>query len=205
MKKLLIVFYILPMFLTAQIKIDSINKLVSFSKVYEVPIKKAEINQKVKEWIALNFKDSKKVVQLDTADKSISKGYFTISFNSNNIPIQSKVYFAMEVAFKEGKYKLEITNLMLNTNNIESPASDHFFNLTTENYIKILEKLRDETTEKYIKKYYDKLINNPDEINKQIAVQQNISSQIKQQIIINLNETATSLNTYILKKTNDNW
>jgi len=205
MKNLLLLFLLFPLFLFSQMNIDTVSKTVSFSKVYELRKTKAELHQLAQEWIAINFKDANEVIKLNTEDKLIAKGYFNISYSSSGYEIPSKVFFVFEVAFKENKYKLDLHTFELHLKEYTLPVENYYFANDYDYYIKILKEQFDNYTDKTTKKYFDKLLNNPDELNKMYADFKLVSLQISNKVNTEVTSTDHSLFNYVSKTSSDSW
>lgn len=101
MKKLLFLFFLFPTIVFGQ------DLQFEMTKVVEVEgASKADLYDRAIQFINASFKSSKDVIQSsDKASGTIyAKGMFCMSeFDA--------VYFSMNIAIKDGKYKYEITNL----------------------------------------------------------------------------------------------
>lgn len=216
MKKiLLIILVVFPTIIYSQFKIDTLNSEGSFSKVYEVKLSKEQLRQKSLEWIAISFKDSNEVIKLNTDDKVIAKGYFDVEILSRGYKIKQKVYFVIEVAFKEAKYKLDFHTFIVQANfqgnKIETPYNQSLACLNRDSYIKYLESAINVNptnglvSDKRIVKVYTKILNNPklidENIEKGLVFEKQYTSQIKN----NVEMLAEDLFTYITKKSTDDW
>lgn len=81
--------------------------LFHYNNVVEIPKEKQEIKALLDKWIAINFKNSNYVTKLNTEDAILVKGSFKIL--KANVPTTFE--FTMDLAIKDGKYKLEIYDL----------------------------------------------------------------------------------------------
>ena len=73
---ILIALFLIPLITLSQ----SVNENKDgFTEVIEVELSKEEIYNKIKEWVAINYKSAQDVIQLDSKDKIIIKG--NISYN----------------------------------------------------------------------------------------------------------------------------
>ena len=111
MKKLLFLLLIAPVLGFGQetLKIEG----NTYTKVFQVnELNESEIYQKLNEFIALNFKSAKDVIQLDTPSKIICKGNFIVNYvssasgNKSTIPIRCGANFTFSI--REGRYKVDI-------------------------------------------------------------------------------------------------
>lgn len=78
-----------------------------YTNVIEIPKEKKEIKALLEKWIAINFKNSNYVTKLNTEESIIVKGSFQIL--KDGVP--KTIEFTMDLAIKDGKYKLEIYDL----------------------------------------------------------------------------------------------
>lgn len=72
-----------------------------------VEVDSMDIKETISKWIAVNFVNSNHVTRLNDGENIIVKGAFDI----NTSGIVENIDFTMDVAIKEGKYKLEFYNL----------------------------------------------------------------------------------------------
>ena len=175
--KILLAILLFPLLLQSQ-----------FSKIYDTDLSKDAIKQKTEEWIVLNFKDSNEVIKLNNENKIISKGYFDIGY---------KVYFSFIVSFKEKKYKLEIKNYTINNISI---APDYSF----EDHKKIMQDGYNHLSSKSSKKYYEKKYLTNEALQKSYSKKNNSNKLLIKQIKNRSEQTAKSLNNYILNNT-ESW
>lgn len=215
MKKILIVLLLLPTFLFAQFKIDTLKSEGAFSKVYDVELSKEQLHQKSLEWIAINFKDANEVIKLNTNDKIISKGYFNIDVISGGYKFEQKVYFIMEVGFKENKYKVDFHTFSIYTsfqgNNFETPYNQYLSCLNKDSYINYLKSaMVDNPTkglvsDKRMNKLYTKILNDPKLIDEYMNKGLIFEKQVTTQIIAKTENLANDLSEYIHKKSSEEW
>lgn len=214
-KTLLIILVVLPTIIYSQFKIDTLNSEGSFSKVYDVKLSKEQLRQKSLEWIALSFKDSNEVIKLNTDDKVIAKGYFDVEILSRGYKLKQKVYFVIEVAFKEAKYKLDFHTFVVQATvqgrKFETPYNQYLSCLDRESYVSYLKQaIKTNPTnglvsDKRVAKAYTKILNSPklidENIEKGLVFEKQYTSQIKN----NVEMLAEDLFTYITKKSNNDW
>lgn len=98
---------------------QEINKIGNgFTEIVKIDsLSKSKIYSRAKSWIALNYKSANDVIQLDSADEIIVKGNFEIT-NNVRYNIKSIYYHTLILAFKEGRYKVD---LVLNSMSLKSP------------------------------------------------------------------------------------
>lgn len=116
MKKVVLVFIMMSFFSNAQVTYDSIGKNVFVNQVYEVSGSKTEIAKRAKEWVAKTYNNSNYVTRLDNDDKTILKGSFSINYNiidglGRKIPAEAKATYTLELAYKEGRCKINIEDV----------------------------------------------------------------------------------------------
>jgi hypothetical protein len=86
--------------INAQLK----NENVVHSEVIEVELSKKNIYQKINEWIAVNYKSAKDVIQLNTEDKIIIKGnYIQIILNNS-----FRIHHSLTFSIRDNKYKIDL-------------------------------------------------------------------------------------------------
>lgn len=107
MKKILIIIFLcLANSIFSQKLIESKD---GYSEVVEVELKKEVIRQKIKEWITLNYKSAKDVIQLDTESKIITKGNFVFQYQSGETVVDYRISNTMIFSIRDNKFKLELT------------------------------------------------------------------------------------------------
>jgi hypothetical protein len=102
MKKLilLLIMILSTISINAQLK----NENVVHSEVIEVELSKKNIYQKINEWIAVNYKSAKDVIQLNTEDKIIIKGnYIQIILNNS-----FRIHHSLTFSIRDNKYKIDL-------------------------------------------------------------------------------------------------
>ena len=106
MKKLLLLLAIT--FSTASYS-QIVNKTNDgYAEVVEVELSKKEIHQKLNEWIAENYKSANAVVQLNTEDKLIVKGNFTLNFTTMKNTTLYRINNTLSFSIRDNKYKIDI-------------------------------------------------------------------------------------------------
>ncbi|MBQ4915408.1 DUF4468 domain-containing protein [Maribacter sp. MMG018] len=206
MKKALLLF-LLPFFTFSQIEVDSVNKTIFLKEINKVNLSQKEIREKVLEWAAMSFNNVNYVTRLNTEDKFIAKGIFQVEsqYNGNGISSATQKHdidYTLDVAFKEGKYKVEITTGALNQAEFPQDLFSYFMNF--EDY------------QKYWIKYYEnyqgagkkmalKRMKNTKSMKKMYDTQKKSSAKIFDQIKPKMLNIYSSLVTYINQKTDDDW
>lgn len=110
MRKLLLLFIILPFLSNAQekMKVDSITNKIYLSAVREVPLNKEEIQKKVKYWIATHFKSAKNVITYDSPE------IITLRYVDNYRIVgnmTTEFYNILTIQIKDNKYKATISHI----------------------------------------------------------------------------------------------
>jgi len=85
-----------------------------YSKVVEVELKKDAIYQKIREWISINYKSSKDVLQLDSKEKIITKGNFVMDFLAVKNIVKYRISTTMIFSIKDSKFKIDLTPTKIN-------------------------------------------------------------------------------------------
>lgn len=199
----------------SQFKIDTLNAVGEFSQVFEIKgVKKSELHQRTNEWIAINFKDSNETLKLNTEDKIITKGYFNIETVTRGIKVPQKLFFIMEIGFKDERFRVyshsfAITTVV-NNQNIEIPYSNYLSCLEHNNYVAYLNSQLDENntagylSNRQIRKAYEKILKNEKSIEESRLNAMIYEKQISSQINLNVNGLAKSLFKYN-STTTENW
>lgn len=120
MKKLILLFLIIPSVTFGQNTTDSIFPLkegvVNYTEVVKIDsTTKNELYINAKKWIANNYKSANDVIQLDDkeAGEIIAKGYFEMKFVKSGLMMEYvyiKIYHTIKITMKDGKYKYEVTD-----------------------------------------------------------------------------------------------
>ena len=74
-----------------------------------------ELHDKTAEWAALTYNDSQKVTKLDRDDKIIINARTSFNVSYNGFPIDTDLLYSLVIAFKDGRYKIDFTNLIAET------------------------------------------------------------------------------------------
>mgnify|MGYP001149417283 CR=1 FL=1 len=85
------------------------NGVFHYRDVVEVDKTQKEIRSIASKWVAINFVDSKEVSRLDTDETIIVKALFYV--RRINVGIEKRMDFTMDLAFKDGRYKIEFYGL----------------------------------------------------------------------------------------------
>ena len=79
-----------------------------YTEVVDIELSKKEIYQKVNEWVALNYNSAKDVIQLNTEDKVIVKGNFTINFKVTKYVFTYRIHNTLTFSIRDNKYKIDL-------------------------------------------------------------------------------------------------
>jgi hypothetical protein len=105
MKKLFLLLIFIPLVSFGQ----DINKESNgYTEVVEVKLTKKEIHQKINEWIAVNYKSAQDVIQLNTEDKVITKGNFTVNFRVRKYVFTYRIHNSLTFSIRDNKYKIDL-------------------------------------------------------------------------------------------------
>jgi hypothetical protein len=183
-------------------EVDSTTVLdVNYKKVVEIDMSKEDIHDKTAEWFAFSFKDAKEVIQFDTEDKIIGKGYFSIYLDK-----QEKVWFSIEVAFKNNKYRIEIGNHTIPTDNGDMIISNYTMDLKYSEYIENSRKAFEALDDGMVKRASLKMLKNERKMQELYRVTMQTRKSIIEQIMNHNEITANSLNIYLLQeKGEEDW
>ena len=108
MKKLLLLLLFIPLMSIGQ----SINKTNDgYTEVVEVELTKQQIHQKLNEWVAVSYKSAQDVIQLNTEDKIVLKGNFTISLKVHSFSFDYRINAQTTFSIRDNKYKIDLTPL----------------------------------------------------------------------------------------------
>tara|TARA_R110002153_G_scaffold28318_1_gene87544 strand:- start:33 stop:656 length:624 start_codon:yes stop_codon:yes gene_type:complete len=120
MKKLL---FMSVMLFTLIVYSQGLNKTKNgYTKVVEVELSKKEIHQKVNEWIAINYKSAKDVIQLNTEDKIIAKGNFSLALNVSKYIFNYSINNSLTFSIREKKFKIDLIPNSMSYNGSEVGA-----------------------------------------------------------------------------------
>ena len=79
-----------------------------YTKVINTELSKKEIYQKLNEWIATNYKSAKDVIQLNTEEKIITKGNFSVTFNVSKYVFIYSINNSLTFSIREKKFKIDL-------------------------------------------------------------------------------------------------
>ncbi len=191
----------------AQVVVDSTNAKIYIDRVQEIELNKKEIYSKANRWVAKTYNNSNYVTRINNEDNILTKGAFNVGadFTAFGATIYSerKAEYTLDLKFKEGRYKIEITDLMLNGTDASLTLAVYF--MSFEEYRAFTLK----TMEEYDgmgKKAAIKRINDDEKFRKDYESQQNYGRKIIPQIVEKLEQIDLSLMNYLKKKDDkDEW
>ena len=216
-KSLLLLFFLSISFAQGQakelFKLDKESEDYYFENIHQTELDSSKIKDKVTEWIALNFKDSNHVLKLNTADKTIARGLFSISYLSSGHTISSNVSFDLIVSYKQSKYRIQIMSMEVS---IPIPGMEDVKTSvysyaaatgTFEDYKNVIIKAASEVTDKYSKKYYAKTLKDEAGMRAAHETSKALTLSILQKIENRCLSIDTSINNYVLSKSSkkDDW
>ena len=140
MKKLFLILLFIPIVSFGQ----NLNKESNgYTEVVEVKLSKKEIHQKINEWIAINYKSAQDVVQLNTEDKVIIKGNYSVNLKVDKYVFNYRIHNSLTFSIRENKYKIDLVPNRLSSDgvvtDIDISLLERFFHskpLTKDEYIK---------------------------------------------------------------------
>ena len=107
MKKLILLLFI-PFVSFGQ----SINKTNDgYTEVVEVELTKQQIHQKLNEWVAVSYKSAQDVIQLNSEDKIVLKGNFTINLKIHSFSFDYRINAQTTFSIRDNKYKIDLIPL----------------------------------------------------------------------------------------------
>jgi hypothetical protein len=123
-----------------KIPFDSITKKYTYVMVVEVPTKSAaDLYETTKEYTIVKYADDNYILDKENS-QLIDVGDFTITSEVRNMgikfPVSYKVFFSLIFSFKEGKTKIEITNIRLVQNLLGTN-----YEQTMEEFIEVQKKM----------------------------------------------------------------
>ena len=208
MRKILILSLMLIGFIgKSQVVVDSINGKIYLDYVHEITLNKKELREKVNRWVAKTYNNSNYVTRINNEDNILTKGAFDIGadFTAYGVTIYSerKVEYTLDLKFKDGRYKIEISDLMFDGTDASLSLAVYFMSFEESRAISL------KVMEEYDgigKKAAIKRINNDKKFRKDYESQQNYGMKIIPQIVKKLEQIDLSLLNFLKNKDNkDDW
>ena len=191
----------------AQVMVDSINGKIYVDRVQEIELNQKELKEKTNRWVAKTYNNSNYVTRINNEDNILTKGAFDVGadFTAFGATVYSerKVEYTLDLKFKDGRYKIEISDLMFNGTDASLSLNVYF--MSFEEYRTFSLKAMEEY-DGIGKKAALKRINNDEKFRKDYESQQNYGKKIIPQIVEKLEQIDLSLLTYLKNKDNkDEW
>jgi len=191
----------------SQVVVDSINGKIYLDYVHEITLNKKELREKVNRWVAKTYNNSNYVTRINNEDNILTKGAFDIGadFTAYGVTIYSerKVEYTLDLKFKDGRYKIEISDLMFDGTDASLSLAVYFMSFEESRAISL------KVMEEYDgigKKAAIKRINNDKKFRKDYESQQNYGMKIIPQIVKKLEQIDLSLLNFLKNKDNkDDW
>ena len=208
MRTILILTFILTGFIgKAQVVVDSINGKIYVDRVQEIDLKKKQLKDKANRWVAKTYNNSNYVTRINNEDNILTKGAFDIGadFTAYGATVYSgrKVEYTLDLKFKDGRYKIEITDLLFDGTDAAMSLAVYFMSL--EEYREFSLKAM-ENYDGIGKKAAIKRIKNDKKFKKDYESQQNYGKKIIPQIVKKLEQIDLSLLNFLKNKDDkDDW
>lgn len=131
-----------------QMEIDTFNGVANYRMVHDIDVPKAELKIKTEEWLAKSYGNSNYTIKLSNEDKIVSKGVIPVtSMISNFYGIEvntlENIDFTLDIAFKDGRYKVEFQNIDFRNIGI------HYFDVDAPDAIENYKQLVRESLENF--------------------------------------------------------
>jgi hypothetical protein len=107
-----------------------------YTQVVQVELAKKEVHQKLNEWIGINFASANDVIQLNTEDKIIAKGNFSVNFRVEDYSFKYRVHNTLTLSIREGRYKIDMIPTKVTMDGREVDISMIKQHITAESYSK---------------------------------------------------------------------
>ena len=208
MRKLIILTFILTgLIAKAQVVVDSINGKIYVDRVQEIELRKKELKDKANRWVAKTYNNSNYVTRINNEDNILTKGAFKVGadFTAYGATVYSerKVEYTLDLKFKDGRYKIEISDLLFDGTDASMSLAVYFMSL--EEYREFSLKAM-ENYDGIGKKAAIKRIKNDKKFKKDYESQQNYGKKIIPKIVKKLKQIDLSLLNFLKNKDNkDDW
>nr|BFF40406.1 hypothetical protein BACY1_22110 [Tenacibaculum mesophilum] len=140
-------------------KVDSIKGEISLLRTQEIDLNKRKLKNAAYKWVVNNFNNPEHVTKINNDDNIFIKGEFKVGaeYTSNNttVFVPRKIKYSLDIKFKEGRYKLETTDLFLDDN--DPRISILFYFMSFNDYRNYRIKYADNYNGSYKKKIIKKL------------------------------------------------
>ena len=208
MRTLLILTFILTGFIgKAQVIIDSINGKIYVDRVQQIDLNKKELKDKANRWVAKTYNNSNYVTRINNEENILTKGAFEVGadFTAYGATVYSarKVEYTLDLKFKDGRYKIEISDLLFDGTDAALSLAVYFMRL--EEYREFSLKAM-ENYDGIGKKAAIKRIKDDKKFKKDYESQQNYGKKIIPQIVNKLEQIDLSLLNFLKNKDDkDDW
>jgi hypothetical protein len=208
MKKLFLLLIFIPLVSFGQ----DINKESNgYTEVVEVKLTKKEIHQKINEWIAVNYKSAQDVIQLNTEDRVIAKGNFTVNFRYMEVTFTYRIHNSLTFSIRDNKYKIDLVpnrvSLDINSTDVDSSFLTQYISSTLstkDEFIEYQEKVARNLyskmgySEKKTQKWINKLSSTWEDMYSNYLLDKPVwDDEIK--------STFQSIKDYVSKSNNEDW
>ncbi len=208
MRIILILIFILKGFTgDTQVIIDSINGRIYIDRVQEIGLNKDQLKEKANRWVAKTYNNSNYVTRINNDDNILTKGIFTVgaNFRSYGMVIYSErnIEYTLDLKFKDGRYKIEISDLQFKGLFESTPLSTYF--MSADEYREYSRR----TMASYVgagKKMMLKRIDDDRKFKRDYDAQHDYGKKIIPQIVQNLKSIDLSLLTFLMDNDDkDDW
>lgn len=202
-----LIFILLGFIGKSQVLIDSTSGKIYLDHVQEIELDKKVLKEKTNRWVAKTYNNSNYVTRINNEDNILTKGLFNVgaNFTAYGATVYSprKIEYTLDLKFKDGRYKIEISNLMMNGKDASESILVYF--MTYEEYKKYsLHAMKN--YDGIGKKAAIKRINNEKKFKKDYKSQQDYGKAIIPQIINKLEQIDLSLLGFLKDNTEkDDW
>lgn len=209
MKSCVLLFAVFFTFsITAQnFKYDEEDLEFYFEKIVPVSISKDSVLELSKEWFALNFNDSNKVIKLTTDDKIIGKASSKINIVSGSASVPATMEYSILVSFKENKYRFQVVDIYIDTGIAKNLLYDYHQGLNFDYYEQTIAASKENTTDKNALKAIDKMLSNDKMMQQTFEVARQANQNMMDQALDNCIRLEQSFYTTVTGQTkeNDDW
>ena len=208
MKKIFLLSFLLIGFIgKSQVVIDSIKGEIKLNQVHKIELNKKDLYEKANRWVAKTYNNSNYVTRINNEDNILTKGAFDVGadFTSYGVTIYApkKIEYTLDLKFKDGRYKIEISDLIIS--GADASLSLLVYFMTFEQY-REFNLIAMENYDGIGKKAAIKRIKNDKKFRKDYNAQQDYGKKIIPKIVEKLEQLDLSLLTFLkTKDDNDDW
>lgn len=190
----------------SQVVVDSVSGNIYIDRVQEIDLSKKDLYEKTNRWVAKAYNNSNHVIRINNEDNIVTKGAFSVGAYLNygksgkySMYLDYDVDYTLDLKFKEGRYKIEISGLSYSA----AGKGSLFFNYETYKALNV------EAYENYSgpgKKLMKKRIENDEELRKEYHYRSVYEKEIISQIKSKLESIDSSLLNFLkAKEDNEDW